>query len=110
VDLPSFPIDGNWVDVGSLMTGFVHAIYRHAVRARKARLVSRTTGLDFATGIALFPMVLLTFSVISSALVNSVLQASKISLSIAGFIALLAILENESARDAIRSGGETASK
>ena len=60
---------------------------------KKTKLISKMTGMDFANGVALFPLLILTFCVLSSQLIKSLVDASKMSLSVAGFFALLAILE-----------------
>lgn len=87
-------IDGNWIDICSIFTGFVYVYYRRKHCGVTTKLLSKTTGFDFANGVALFPLGLLTLSVISSHLVASLVEASKISLSVAGAFALLAILED----------------
>lgn len=50
--------------------------------------------MDFANGAALFPLLLLTFCPFSSSLLKGLVEASKMSLAVAGFFALLAILED----------------
>lgn len=86
-------IDGNWIDICSLLSGFVYVAYRRKFCVATGKLVSKETGFHFANGVALFPLLVLTFSTLSSHLVQSLLEASKISLSVAGAFALLAILE-----------------
>lgn len=93
--LPEFPIDGNWVDIGSLGTGLIYTIYSIIKNRDHTKLFSKQTGFSFANGIALFPLLIMTFSVMSSALIKGLVEASKISLSAAGFFALLAILEED---------------
>lgn len=92
--LPEFTIDGNWVDIGSLITGLFYVLFTR-IRARNIKkIITRQTGLDFASGAALFPLIIMTGSVVSSFFIQSLIEASKISLSVAGFFALLAILED----------------
>jgi hypothetical protein len=75
------------------MSGFIYVGYRRKYCGIATKFLSRPTGFDFANGVALFPLLILTLSVFSSHLVDSLVQASKISLSVAGAFALLAILE-----------------
>lgn len=66
------------------------------VRSRRGpcKLFSKQTGLDFANGAALFPLFVMSLSVISSALLKGLVESSKMSLAVAGLFALLAILED----------------
>lgn len=93
MNLPEIHLDGNWVDFGSIITGLLYIAVQKYRRAKPCNVISKVTGLDFANGAALFPLLILTFSVLSSDLVRSLVEASKMSLSVAGFFALLAILE-----------------
>lgn len=92
--MPSIPIDGNWVDIGSAITGFVYIVTCQIRRKGRVGLISKQTGLDFANGAALFPLMIMSCSVLSSKLVSGLVEASKMSLSVAGVFALLAILED----------------
>lgn len=87
-------IDGNWIDICSIFSGLLYVGYRRKYCGITTKLLSRPTGMDFANGVALFPLFLLTFSVLSSHIVKNLVEASKISLSVAGAFALLAILED----------------
>lgn len=91
---PSIPIDGNWVDIGSAATGFIYIVICKFRRQGRVSLISKQTGLDFANGAALFPLLIMSCSVLSSKLVGGLVEASKMSLSVAGVFALLAILED----------------
>ena len=90
-------IDGSWVDIGSFLVAIGYAVYRH--RSDRARnFVSRTTGIDIANGISLFPLFLLTCGIFSSKALEAALQSNKLILGVAGAVALFAILET-SARE-----------
>jgi hypothetical protein len=95
VQWPSVPFDGNWVDICSLATGVLYIVVARCRRKHKLPLLHRKTGIDFANGAALFPLLLMTTSVVSSGLVKGLVDASKMSLSVAGFFAILAILEDD---------------
>jgi hypothetical protein len=88
-----FALDGNWVDICSLITSAAYIATRKYSGTSKEPLASRKTAGDFANGISLFPLFLMTLCPASSVLLDGLVQASKISLSIAGFFALAAILE-----------------
>lgn len=92
--MPSW-LDGNWVDILTLAVALVYAVAK-CYRADDQRLVSKETGLQVAHGVALFPpLLLLALSSLSSAALNALLHSHKIILSVAGVVALLAILEDE---------------
>ncbi|MGB9988797.1 hypothetical protein [Pseudoduganella rhizocola] len=92
--LPDIAIDGNWVDIGSVLTGGLYMLYRHFTSPMTdRRFLSKQTGMYFANGSALFPLILMVCSVASSSIVRSLLDASRISLAVAGCFALFAILE-----------------
>ena len=93
IHLSAFSIDGNWLDVCSFLAGIVHIAYRRYGNVNNRNLISTTTAIQYATGVAIFPQLLLTFCVFSSQLERSLLAASKISLSVAGVFALVALLE-----------------
>jgi hypothetical protein len=93
VNLPAFSIDGNWVDMCSVLAGMAHIAYRRHGFSDSGKLISKMTGIYFTTGVAIFPQVILTFCVFSSQLERSLLTTSNISLSVAGFCALMALLE-----------------
>lgn len=94
MQFPAIPIDGNWVDICSLASGLIYVVYRKIRRPTRTKWASKSTGIDFANGAAIFPLLVLTFCVLSSELVTGLVQASKMSLSTAGFFALLAILDD----------------
>ncbi|MFZ6773068.1 hypothetical protein ACO0LB_10180 [Undibacterium sp. SXout7W] len=93
---PDIHIDGNWIDVSSAITGILYIVAQRVRRddENKCRVLSKQTGLDFANGVALFPLLILACSALSSDLVKSLVEASKMSLSVAGMFSLLAILED----------------
>jgi hypothetical protein len=68
-------------------------IYCYCTSVTPGKFLSKQTGTDFANGAALFPLFLMVCSVASSALIKSLVDASKMSLAVAGCFALFAILE-----------------
>ena len=93
MNLPTFSIDGNWIDMCSVLAGIANIAYRRHGNDDSGKLISKTTGIHFATGIAIFPQLPLTFCVFSSQLEHSLLATSNICLSVAGFCALMALPE-----------------
>lgn len=87
-------IDGNWVDMCSLVVALTYALWKANRRSPK-KFVSRSTSLDVANGTSLFPLLLLGLSLISSKLLNELMHANKLILSVAGICALLAMLEGD---------------
>jgi hypothetical protein len=91
--------DGSWVDIFTLVTAIGYSLLMHkrvGIPAGKS-LVCRETGLSIAHGVALFPLFLLAVSSISSHALDALLHSHKIILSVAGGLALLAILEERPA-------------
>lgn len=88
-------MDGNWIDIGSLFSGVLYVIFQMKRPAclKSGPILSKQTALDFVNGTALFPLMILSLSVLSSDLVQSLLEASRLSLSIAGIFSVMAILE-----------------
>ena len=87
-------IDGNWIDVGSIAIAASYAAWKAKCRPNQ-KIISKATSLDLANGTSLFPLLLLGMSIISSELLRELLGANKLILSVAGFCALLAMLEEE---------------
>lgn len=94
-----FPvIDGNVIDIGSIACGFLYIAYRRislktAPTRKRYPIKSRKTGFDFANGISLFPLFILMFSALSSEILDLVTDSSALTMSVAGFFGLIAILE-----------------
>ncbi len=87
-------IDGNWVDIGSLLVAVVYAVWKSS-RRENGKIISKATSLDLANGCSIFPLFLLGMTVISSPLLSELLKANKLILSVAGLCALLALLEDD---------------
>lgn len=83
-------VDGHWIDVASLFSGFAYAAdaYAHGT----ANIVSTATGLNIGKGSALFPLLVLSMAVLSSWLRNELIKANPLTLSLPGCVALLATL------------------
>ncbi len=87
-------IDGNWVDICSLLISAAYVFVAHR-RGKLSKLVSKDAGILFANGVSLFPLVLLALTSFSSASLQALLTSNKLILSVAGVVALLAILETD---------------
>ena len=90
---PSF-IDGAWFDIASILVALSYAVYRK-LRFGNHRWTSRETGIDVANGVSLFPLFMLTVASFSTEALHTLLSSSKIILSVAGIVALLAILDED---------------
>lgn len=84
--------DGNWVDVATFAVAVGYAIYHCA--KDKIAVISKQTGLRIAHGVALFPLLLLSLASLSTPALTALTHSHKIILSVAGVVALLAILED----------------
>lgn len=91
--LPAGWYDGNWIDIGSIVAGIGYALIQRLRGILVCPILSAKVGMCVATGASLFPLTLLGVSVISSSLVVELRSASRLTLSIAGIVAVLAILE-----------------
>lgn len=87
-------LDGNWVDIGSLIVAFLYALWK-VRKSGERRYISRFTAIHLANGTSIFPLLLLGLSLFSSRLLTALLSANKLILSVAGICALLAMLEDE---------------
>lgn len=88
-----FHFDGNWIDACSFVSGLIYIPIQRYRRQTKTKLFCKATGSDFANGAALFPLFVLTMSAFSTELLKGLLEASKLSLCVAGVFALLSIIE-----------------
>lgn len=86
-------INGNWVDLGSLITALIYAFWK--AHKNGVKKISKKTATDIANGASLFPLFLLGVSIFSSKLLTEVLHANKLILSVAGLCALLSMLEDD---------------
>jgi multisubunit Na+/H+ antiporter MnhF subunit len=92
VHLPSF-IDGGPFDILTLVVAVAVALgkcWRHG-----HSVISVNMGFNVIHGLAIFPLLMLSLSAISREALDSVLASNRLILSVAGLIALLAILEKE---------------
>jgi hypothetical protein len=87
-------LDLNWIDDGTFFVALVYAFYRHLRSKPRKAFVSKRTRKDFLDGTALFPLAVLTLSLFSPRLTSDLLHANKLILSVAGFVAILAVLED----------------
>jgi hypothetical protein len=87
-------VDGGWMDCLSLFSALVYAEGRRRKRTPPRKLICRETGVDIANGVGIFPLFVLSFSSVSSFMLKNLQESNKLILSVAGIVALLAILED----------------
>ncbi len=87
-------LDGNWFDILSLLGGLLYAGLRARRSNPRHKLISRETGVDVANGVGLFPLLMLATASFSSSALSELLHSNRLILSVAGVVALLAILED----------------
>jgi len=89
-------VDGNWVDILSFLTAISYTGIKWAKRPKSTRgaFLCRDMGVEFVNAGSLFPLFLLTCSILSSKFTEALLSGNKITLSIAGGFALFALLED----------------
>ena len=86
-------IDGGWFDIATVFVALFLSILRCVRRGH--RFISGETGRGILHGIAIFPLSMLAISVLSNEALQSLLTSNRIILSVAGFVALFSILEDE---------------
>jgi hypothetical protein len=85
--LPS--IDGNWVDIGTVLSGFVALALGAMVRGFRGRIGGYKAVEVFLAGATMFPFLLLCLPVFSNQLLAELLSASKVTLALAGVVATI---------------------
>jgi len=91
-------IDGGWFDIATVAVALLLSILKSMRRGY--RFISGETGRNILHGIAIFPLFMLAISFLSTEALQSLLTSNKIILSVAGFVALFSILEDEFERRA----------
>jgi hypothetical protein len=116
MDIFGLRIDGNWVDDCSFLLAAAWAVARYfrrrelppparrgtsrsrhhsrSGRATKQRFFCKATAVDVANGVCIFPLCILATSVFSDWLLNALLLANRLILSVAGVAALFGVLED----------------
>jgi hypothetical protein len=116
MDIFGLRIDGNWVDDCSFLIGAVWAVARYvrrrqlpeaarrgtsrlrhrpqSGRAANQRFFSRATTADIFNGVCIFPLCILATSIFSDWLLDALLLANRLMLSVAGVAALFDVLED----------------
>jgi len=87
-------VDGHWIDICSLLSGFCYAAYQLMSGTAGHRFLSAGTGFDVARGAGLFPLIVLSGAVLSSKLRDELIQANPLILSLAGVTSLFATLSS----------------
>lgn len=91
-------IDGNWIDGTSLVVAVIFMTYKWKCALKSTapyKLISKRAGQNLANGTAFFPLLILGLSIFSTTLMGELMKANKLILSVAGFCALFALLEDD---------------
>lgn len=83
-------LDGSWLDGMSLLCAIAYAEVKRRKRVAHQRSSARKPG-STSNGVGIFPFFVLT--TFSSVMLTKLLEANKLILSVAGVVALLAILD-----------------
>ena len=86
-------IDGGWFDITTVFVALLLSVLKCVRHGH--RFISGETGRNVLHGVAVFPLFMLAISVLSNEALQSLLSSNKIILSVAGFVALFSILEDE---------------
>ena len=87
--------DGNWFDLASFGFALVYAFWRSKKAPTRHGLISKASAMNIANGTSLFPLLALSLSLFSSHLLEEIIHANRLILSVAGLCALLALLEDD---------------
>ena len=89
-------LDGNWIDIGSLISGGCIVLLSSYIKTQhaKVKFISKETAKRFADGIAIFPLMLLAVSPLSSQIIHDFETSSRLTMAISGVFGLFAILED----------------
>jgi hypothetical protein len=87
-------IDANWVDVGAVVCSVAYTVWRWSKCTPRRLFIHTDTGTDFAKYLAIFPLAILAVSPFSSRLLSELFSATRITLCVAGVVALIAILRD----------------
>lgn len=82
-------VDGNWVDIGTVVSGLVALLIGVAVRGWRGRLAGFRAVDVFLAGATMFPFLLLCLSVFSNQVLAELMSASKVTLALAGVVATI---------------------
>ena len=77
-----------------MLTGVAYAVQAYFVHPHNAPFISVATAMEIGKGTALFPLLILAGSVFASGLRNQLIQASPLTLSVAGVVSLFATLSS----------------
>jgi hypothetical protein len=89
--------DGHWIDSCTLLFSLLFAIWRYSRRKESPRppFFQKQTGKDFLDGAVIFPLAVLIICPISSDITKSVLDSTRLTLAVAGFVAIMAVMERD---------------
>lgn len=89
-------LDGNWVDIGSLILAMAIIWWRRRTipKAERCAFFTRETAKELVSALTVFPLLLLTISSIFTKITPHLLSGSRITLTIAGGYALFSMLED----------------
>jgi hypothetical protein len=86
-------LDGSVVDALSFICALIYAEVRRRKACPPRKLICKENGI-VANGVGIFPLIILTMASFSSFTLQKLLEANKLILSVAGFVALMAILDD----------------
>lgn len=97
---PQSWLAAHWVDLLSAIGGAFYVMYvRRTPRRRTTRFLTRDTGLDYFSGLAIAPLCLLFVAAFSTTVMEKLLESSRITLAGASVLAVFAILQEDEPSD-----------
>ena len=86
----------HWVDVLSAIGGVLYVVYlRNQPRRKGTKFVTKNTGIDYFSGLALAPLALLFLAAFSQTVMTKLLESSRLTLAGASVLAIFAILQED---------------
>ncbi len=98
--MQDFKFDGNWVDLATLGVAALYA----AIRAyRTKNICFEGFAVELSYGLSLFPMLLLSGTVVSTSAIQVLMGSNKLVISLAGLIAFIVIVKRTFERPATKA-------
>ena len=85
--------DGNWFDIASVAGGLLYAVANRYRLKPPPAFMSLVTGRDVLNGASLVPLLFLSLSLFSTYALTQLVHFNRVIVSLAGLVALFAVLE-----------------
>jgi hypothetical protein len=98
--MPALPLDGNWVDIGTILVAALYALLRGMISCSKMSIEGVVS--DVSYGVSIFPMLLLSTAAFSSAPITALMSGNRVIISLAGLFSLIVLVKRTFDRGQVR--------